>query len=255
MGLPHVYLGYWVEGSRKMAYKGAYLPQERLGLNGWTRVERETDEPRQFRHDRLARRASRRRRPAGDRRLLASADDRAQGRRGVSRGPYPRRGVLQHRRHRRHVDRPAAHAAGRRPPSPARWANSASATACASSSTIRWACSRRRGCGGRCAPSARKDVFILEGGLPKWMHEGRPIEAGEAQSEARDLHAAARTRDGGEPRRREGGAGERLGAGGGRPPRRPFRGPRAGAAAGAEERPHAGRAQPALRRGAGARRG
>jgi arginine-tRNA-protein transferase len=40
MGLPHVYLGYWVEGSRKMAYKGAYLPQERLGLNGWTRVER-----------------------------------------------------------------------------------------------------------------------------------------------------------------------------------------------------------------------
>jgi arginine-tRNA-protein transferase len=40
MGLPHVYLGYWVEGSRKMAYKGAYLPQERLGLNGWTRVDR-----------------------------------------------------------------------------------------------------------------------------------------------------------------------------------------------------------------------
>jgi len=42
MGLPHVYLGYWVEGSRKMAYKGAYLPQERLALNGWTRVERES---------------------------------------------------------------------------------------------------------------------------------------------------------------------------------------------------------------------
>ena len=40
LGLPHVYLGYWVEGSKKMAYKGAYLPQERLGLNGWTRVER-----------------------------------------------------------------------------------------------------------------------------------------------------------------------------------------------------------------------
>jgi len=40
MGLPHVYLGYWVDGSRKMAYKGAYLPQERLGLNGWTRVDR-----------------------------------------------------------------------------------------------------------------------------------------------------------------------------------------------------------------------
>ncbi len=25
-----------------------------------------------------------------------------------------------------------------------------------------------------------KDVFILEGGLPKWMHEGRPVEGGQA---------------------------------------------------------------------------
>ena len=41
LDLPHVYLGYWIEGSRKMAYKAAYLPQERLGLNGWVRVERE----------------------------------------------------------------------------------------------------------------------------------------------------------------------------------------------------------------------
>ncbi len=39
LGLPHVYLGYWVEGSRKMAYKARYLPQERLGMNGWERVE------------------------------------------------------------------------------------------------------------------------------------------------------------------------------------------------------------------------
>ena len=39
MGLPHVYLGYWVEGSRKMGYKGAYLPQERLGHNGWARID------------------------------------------------------------------------------------------------------------------------------------------------------------------------------------------------------------------------
>ncbi len=38
--LPHVYLGYWVEGSKKMGYKAAYLPQERLGLHGWSRVER-----------------------------------------------------------------------------------------------------------------------------------------------------------------------------------------------------------------------
>jgi arginine-tRNA-protein transferase len=39
MGLPYVYLGYWVEGSRKMDYKSRFLPQERLLLRGWTRVE------------------------------------------------------------------------------------------------------------------------------------------------------------------------------------------------------------------------
>lgn len=39
MGLPHVYLGYWVDGSRKMAYKARFLPQERLGMQGWERVE------------------------------------------------------------------------------------------------------------------------------------------------------------------------------------------------------------------------
>ncbi len=38
LGLPHVYLGYWVEGSRKMAYKARFTPQERLGLNGWDRI-------------------------------------------------------------------------------------------------------------------------------------------------------------------------------------------------------------------------
>ncbi len=40
MGLPHVYLGYWVEGSRKMNYKARYLPQERLAAAGWERIER-----------------------------------------------------------------------------------------------------------------------------------------------------------------------------------------------------------------------
>ncbi|MEZ5811733.1 MAG: arginyltransferase [Rhizobiaceae bacterium] len=34
-GLAHVYLGYWVSGSRKMAYKARFLPQEHLGPNGW----------------------------------------------------------------------------------------------------------------------------------------------------------------------------------------------------------------------------
>ena len=37
MGLPHLYLGYWVKGSRKMDYKGRFLPQERLMADGWTR--------------------------------------------------------------------------------------------------------------------------------------------------------------------------------------------------------------------------
>jgi arginine-tRNA-protein transferase len=39
MGLPHVYLGYWVEGSAKMGYKSRFTPQERLGPNGWMRAE------------------------------------------------------------------------------------------------------------------------------------------------------------------------------------------------------------------------
>jgi arginine-tRNA-protein transferase len=41
MGLAYVYLGYWVQGSRKMDYKGRFLPQERLTPEGWRRVEAE----------------------------------------------------------------------------------------------------------------------------------------------------------------------------------------------------------------------
>ena len=36
--LPYVYLGYWVEGSAKMAYKSRYRPQEHLTGHGWTRA-------------------------------------------------------------------------------------------------------------------------------------------------------------------------------------------------------------------------
>lgn len=40
MGLSYVYLGYWVKGSGKMAYKGRFLPQERLMRDGWVRFEK-----------------------------------------------------------------------------------------------------------------------------------------------------------------------------------------------------------------------
>jgi len=37
--LPYVYLGYWVEGSRKMAYKARFRPLQALGTDGWHNFE------------------------------------------------------------------------------------------------------------------------------------------------------------------------------------------------------------------------
>lgn len=34
-GLPYVYLGYWINGSRRMEYKTKFRPIERLGPQGW----------------------------------------------------------------------------------------------------------------------------------------------------------------------------------------------------------------------------
>ncbi len=38
-GLPHVYLGYWVRGSKKMAYKSRFKPMEALTREGWELLE------------------------------------------------------------------------------------------------------------------------------------------------------------------------------------------------------------------------
>ena len=35
LGLPYVYLGYWIDGCRKMVYKARYQPLEGLGPEGW----------------------------------------------------------------------------------------------------------------------------------------------------------------------------------------------------------------------------
>lgn len=39
LGLPYVYLGYWINGSKKMRYKTRFGPQEHLSTNGWERAK------------------------------------------------------------------------------------------------------------------------------------------------------------------------------------------------------------------------
>ncbi len=47
-GLAYVYLGYWVNGSQRMAYKASFRPLERLGRDGWRPME-QAPEPAQQR--------------------------------------------------------------------------------------------------------------------------------------------------------------------------------------------------------------
>ena len=37
LGVPYLYLGYWIQGSPKMSYKKRFQPQEQLTGNGWAR--------------------------------------------------------------------------------------------------------------------------------------------------------------------------------------------------------------------------
>ena len=74
-----------------------------------------------------------------------------------------------------------------------------------------------------------EDVRILEGGLPRWIKEGRPTGNGRRAPQAARLHAAPRGQVRRLARRGARSARERFGAGGGRAPGRalPGRCPRA----------------------------
>lgn len=39
LNLPYLYLGYWIAGTQKMAYKSRFKPQECLGPRGWVSVD------------------------------------------------------------------------------------------------------------------------------------------------------------------------------------------------------------------------
>ncbi len=39
IGVPYLYLGYWIQGSQKMNYKKRFQPQEMLTGSGWIRVQ------------------------------------------------------------------------------------------------------------------------------------------------------------------------------------------------------------------------
>ena len=39
LGLPHIYLGFWIEQSSKMSYKTRFKPQQHLQMSGWKTIE------------------------------------------------------------------------------------------------------------------------------------------------------------------------------------------------------------------------
>ena len=182
--------------------------------------------------------------------------NRGQGRAGgVRRTHISRRALLRHRRGGRPGDRPAAHGAhagrfaatdgraGRRQRRPA-WC-----------STTRRAWSRRARGWWLMGLFGHDQAAVLDGGLPKWQREGRPVESGEpprpppppsARTSAPPGCAASATCCENVAHARRAGAGCAR--------RRPLHRRDAGAARGHAQRPHPGCGQPALHRAAERRR-
>ena len=49
-GLPYIYLGYWIDGSARMAYKARFRPLEALGPDGWADLPPLADTPSRTAH-------------------------------------------------------------------------------------------------------------------------------------------------------------------------------------------------------------
>ena len=194
---------------------------------------------------RMARRAPERSQRQGDRRLVQDA-----GRAAAAEGRLSRRRIFRARCSSTSTRCPIIPIRCRTcflPPSSsaAMSAGSGSAMTTPSCSTIPAAGSRHPGCGG-CSCRSAQDVRILNGGLKKWVAEGRKVESGRGDAEAGDVqggvrcaahaqHAAA-----GRQSRKPGRAGDRCAR------QRTLSGQGGRAAAGPSLRPYPGQPQPAL---------
>ena len=167
---------------------------------------------------------------------------------GLRSRPHPGCGVLRHRRHRRARHQPAAHDPLGRAVRRKDGASSASAMTTGSSSMTASVCPRPVAHGGCCACSAIANVALLDGGLPKWRAEGRPLDDRRAEPAAAPFYRALRRRA---LVRDKAGAARQprdpARAGRRRPRRRPLRRHRRGDPARPARRPHPGQPQPALR--------
>ena len=140
---------------------------------------------------------------------------------GVSRRSYSRRGVLRHRRGRRSFLRAAPHAAG-----PTQFSKAAGALGIGKNDTI--VVYDGVGLGG--APRVwwtfrifgASNVYILDGGLPKWKAEGRPIEQGAAKRLRSKFDAELDTGDVANADDMSDGADQQFRPGGGRKARGPL---------------------------------